>query len=193
MIAVCPKCDTKNRMPESREPWTQMYRCGKCKFLLWVEPDWSDPEYASKYMRNGQIDWGQFQRDDMTNRRLRARAYEAELRKLSDDELMQFDIKVVQELLEHEKRNISSARRPDLALMIAICDEVNRRYIIANWLWRSWRKPEEYKKWVEHKKRTGQIAISIAIEMASRVEQYRREPLESEEYIDKTIEIDSES
>lgn len=123
--------------------------------------------------------------------RLRSRAYEVDLKKLLDDELMQLNIKLSEQTLEEEKHNIAPDRRHDSALTNAIDSEVNRRSIAAGWFWRRWRKPQEHKKWVEHNQQMEQRAYQIIMEVLSRVEQYECESLESEEYIDKTSETDS--
>ncbi len=66
------------------------------------------------------------------------------MRKLPDNELMRLHTGIYEEP-EHKQ---------DAALMAAIYNEVQRRYIAAGWLWRRLFKRQEYEKWVAHNKIT---------------------------------------
>lgn len=168
MILECPKCSTKNPIPDTSETG-KIYRCGKCNFLLWHQPDSANTEYWTKYTKNDQVDWNQYQSDQNEESQVRAKSYLQDLKKLSDDELMAFEIKLYEEMLEVEKRNNLSYRGADPALYTAIYHEVDRRSIAAGWFWIRWLKRENYKKWVGHRKRTRDISLQVAQEVVSRI------------------------
>jgi hypothetical protein len=167
MILACPKCGAKNHIGDTPDS-TIVYRCGTCKFLLWHPPDASNTEYWTKYMKDGQVDWNQYQDDQNRETQVRAKSYLQDLKKLSDDELMAFDIKLHEESLEIEKRNDLSYHVADPALYAAMLREVDRRSVAAGWFWIRWLKPKNYKKWVGHCRRTEGISLEVAQEVVSR-------------------------
>ena len=54
----------------------------------------------------------------------------------------------------HEALCSGLQKETDAAYMAAVSKEVDRRYLAAGWIWRRKLKPEEYRKWVNHKNRT---------------------------------------
>lgn len=117
-------------------------------------------------MKDGQVDWSQYQNDQDKEFQARAKSYLQDLKKLSDDELMLFDIKLHEQSLEVEKHN--SFHGADPALHAAMLREVDRRSIAAGWFLIRWLKPKNYKKWVEHCKQTEDLSLQVAQEIVSR-------------------------
>jgi hypothetical protein len=167
MIIICALCGSENNVPDLHEQ-SKRYRCGKCNFLLWQKPDSSNVECWTKYKKNGEFDGNQWQNDQNKEFQMRAKFYLEDLKKLSDEELMAFDITLHEQSLEEAKHNYLSYRGADPALYAAIYREVDRRNVAAGWFWRRWRKPLNYKKWVEHCKRTEEMSLQWAQETISR-------------------------
>jgi DNA-directed RNA polymerase subunit RPC12/RpoP len=165
----CARCGADH---ESAEPLKgdAAPRCGACGFLLWVEADYSSPEYCGKCATEGGVDWKALQDDQDKERQRRARAYSEDLKRLSDSELMGFEFDLLQQMLEEEKRNRLGYHLADPALYIAVSSEVHRREFAAGWFWRRWRRPFEYQKWVAHREQMERIASEIALEVISRTQ-----------------------
>ncbi len=74
----------------------------------------------------------------------RIKELQEQLRKLPDNELIRLHTGIYEE----------SEDKQDAALMAAIYNEVQRRYIAAGWLWRRLFRRQKYEKWVAHNKIT---------------------------------------
>ena len=92
----------------------------------------------------------------MKDLRLRIKGKQEELRKLTDDELMQLHDTILDSVVStlHKKRE----ERPDTAMYGALISEVDKRAKAACWFWKRWRKPNECQKWLEHKRKSEEKA-----------------------------------
>ncbi len=86
--------------------------------------------------------------------RNRIEGLEQELRILSDEELMSAQEKALKE---------SGDGKGNAAQLVAAMNEVRRRHVAAAWFWRRWRNPDNYQKWVSHKRKMDLKATQIAI------------------------------
>jgi len=107
------------------------------------------------------LDW----ENTMKDLRLRIKGKQEELRKLTDDELMQLHDAILDSVVStlHKKRE----KRPDTAMYGAIISEVDKRAKAACWFWKRWRKPNGCRKWLEHKKHAEENAQRLVHEKFS--------------------------
>lgn len=95
-------------------------------------------------MNNKRTNMGYGQNQFYEDLQRRIKELQEKLKKLPDDELMRL----------HEGIYDEPEEKQDAALMAAIYNEVQRRYIAAGWLWRRLFRRQEYEKWVNHNKMT---------------------------------------
>jgi hypothetical protein len=86
------------------------------------------------------FDW----RDWMEGQKLKIKTKQEELKKLTDDELMELHNAI------WDSFESGQGRQPDSVNMSAVYNEVQKRAWHACWFWRRWRRPNECKKWLEH-------------------------------------------
>lgn len=99
-----------------------------------------------------QLDW----KYQIKQLQRRIKAKQEELRKLTDDELMRLHDATFDSM--ESSLHEGSSERPEAATYGAIINEVDRRAMAACWFWRRWRRPDECKKWLEHKRKTEERA-----------------------------------
>ena len=120
-----------------------------------------------EYMKDGQIDWNEWNKDYLKTHNACVKAEQNELKKLSDDALMQFYDSILDSSLEAAKG--IKVYNTDPTLLMAVNKEVHRRLVFSGWFWRRQRKPDEYKMWVRYIENIKEKAHQIRMEMVSRV------------------------
>jgi hypothetical protein len=88
------------------------------------------------------------------------------MRKLSDSELMILDSRLTAQGISEDMRScLDQYRGSDFTLLVAVKNEVNRRFGDAGWFWRRWVKPlYEYKKWLQHQQQKDEMIHNLTRE-----------------------------